>query len=113
MSEGTVRQWCRVFKDGRTNVHDEDRSGRPSVVSEDLVQSVDQKICERRRFTISELSCAFTQISRTLLYVIVTVMQGYHKFCARKVPKTLMGAQKTQRMASALTFFRTIPQKWQ
>jgi hypothetical protein len=29
-----VRQWCRMFKDGRTNVHDEDRSGRPSVVSE-------------------------------------------------------------------------------
>jgi hypothetical protein len=22
MSEGTVRQLCRVFKDGRTNVHD-------------------------------------------------------------------------------------------
>jgi hypothetical protein len=25
------------------NVHDEQRSGRPSVVSDDLVQSVDQK----------------------------------------------------------------------
>jgi hypothetical protein len=24
MSEGTVRQWCRLFKDGRTNVHDEE-----------------------------------------------------------------------------------------
>jgi hypothetical protein len=24
MSEGTVRQWCRMFKDGRTNVHDEE-----------------------------------------------------------------------------------------
>jgi hypothetical protein len=23
MSGGTVRQWCRMFKDGRTNVHDE------------------------------------------------------------------------------------------
>jgi hypothetical protein len=48
MSEGTVRQWCRMFKDGRTNVHDEEGSGRLSVVSDDLVQSVDQKICERR-----------------------------------------------------------------
>jgi hypothetical protein len=34
----------------------------PSVLSDDLVQSVDQKICERRCFTISELSCAFPQI---------------------------------------------------
>jgi transposase len=40
MSEGTVSQWCRMFKDGRTNVHDEERSGRPSVVSDDLVQTV-------------------------------------------------------------------------
>jgi transposase len=66
MSEGTVRQWCRMFKDRRTNVHDEERSGRPSVVSDDLVQSIDQKICERWRFTISELSCEiphFTQCS--------------------------------------------------
>jgi hypothetical protein len=45
-------------KDGRTTVHDEERSGRTFVVS-DLVQSVDQKMCERRRFTISELSCEF------------------------------------------------------
>ena len=25
-----VRQWCRLFEEGRTNVHDEERSGRPS-----------------------------------------------------------------------------------
>jgi hypothetical protein len=31
-----------MFKDGRTNVHDEERSGQPSIVSDDLVQSVDQ-----------------------------------------------------------------------
>jgi hypothetical protein len=33
MSEGTVR----IFKDGRTNVHDEERSGRLSVMSDNLV----------------------------------------------------------------------------
>jgi hypothetical protein len=41
MNEGTVRQWCRMFKDGRINVHDEERSGWSSVASDDLVQSVD------------------------------------------------------------------------
>jgi hypothetical protein len=40
MSEGTLRQWCRMVKDGRTNVHDEERSGRPSVVSDDFVQNL-------------------------------------------------------------------------
>jgi hypothetical protein len=43
MSEGTVRLWCVMFKDGRTDIHNEEPSARPSVVSDDLVQSVDQK----------------------------------------------------------------------
>jgi hypothetical protein len=29
MSIQHVRKWCREFKDGRTDVHDEQRSGRP------------------------------------------------------------------------------------
>jgi predicted transcriptional regulator len=37
MSEGTVRQWCRIFKDGQTNVHNEEQSVQPSVMSDDLV----------------------------------------------------------------------------
>jgi hypothetical protein len=85
MSEGTVTQWCRMFKDGRTNVQDEEQSGRPSVVSDDLVQSVEQKICERRRFTISELPCEFPHISHTVLYENIADRLGYHKFYARWV----------------------------
>jgi hypothetical protein len=56
MSEETVRHWCRMCKDGQTTVHDEERSCHPSVVSNKLAQSVDQKNCERWRFTMSELS---------------------------------------------------------
>jgi hypothetical protein len=68
------------------------------------INIVDQKICERRRVTISELSCEFLQISRTVLYEIITVRLGCHKVCARWVPKMLTGRHKTQRMASALPF---------
>ncbi|GFX84979.1 HTH_48 domain-containing protein [Trichonephila clavipes] len=41
MSDGMVRKWVRAFKDGRTNVHDEERSGRPSVITHELIQKVD------------------------------------------------------------------------
>ncbi|GBM17446.1 hypothetical protein AVEN_193748-1 [Araneus ventricosus] len=34
MTDGMVRKWVRQFNDGRTNVHDEARSGRPSVVND-------------------------------------------------------------------------------
>ncbi|GFU99842.1 HTH_48 domain-containing protein [Trichonephila clavipes] len=38
MSEGVLRQWVRFFKDGRTNIHEESRSGRTSVVSADNIK---------------------------------------------------------------------------
>jgi hypothetical protein len=53
-------------------VHDEPRSGRPSMVNEDLVLAVKEKIQENRRFAISSLSLHFPQISRSLLHEIVT-----------------------------------------
>jgi hypothetical protein len=105
MHEETVRQWCRMFKDGQTNVHDEQQSGQPSVVSDNLVWSVDQKICERWPFTISELLCEFPYISCTVLYHIITVRLGYHKCCSRWVPKMLTGAHKLRRMALVFVDF--------
>jgi transposase len=50
MSDGMVRRWCRMFSEVRTNVHDEDRSGRPSLVTADLLDQVNEKIRENRRF---------------------------------------------------------------
>jgi hypothetical protein len=34
MSAGTIKQRCKMFKDGQTNVHDVRQSGRSSVVSD-------------------------------------------------------------------------------
>jgi len=101
MSEGKVRQWCRSFKEGRSNVHDEDRSGRPSVVSENLIERIDTKIRENRRFTITELSEQFPEVSRTVLYELVTEELQYHKICARWVPRMLTETHKQKRMQSA------------
>jgi hypothetical protein len=48
-----------MFKDGRTIVDDEKRSGRPPVVSADLVQNVHQESYERRRFAIRNFRVNF------------------------------------------------------
>jgi len=72
MSDGIVRKWVRMFNEGRENVHHEARSGRPSLVNDDLVRKVNERVCVDRRFTISDLSLHFPQISRTLLYDIVS-----------------------------------------
>src|SRR5215510_9084285 len=59
MSDNCVRKWCRKFRDGRTDVHDEGGQGRHSIVTDELVQKVDQCVRGKRRFTISELSEEF------------------------------------------------------
>jgi transposase len=59
MSDSLVRRGVRHFNEGRENVHDDPRSNRPSVVNEDLVHAVEEKIQENRWFTISSLSLHF------------------------------------------------------
>lgn len=104
MSEGMVRKWVRAFKDGRSNVHDEERSGRPSLITDELIGKVDEKIQENRRFTISSLSEQFPQVSRSVIYDIVTERLHYRKLCSRWVPKMLTEVHKTKRLGSALAF---------
>jgi len=72
MSDDMVRKWVRVFNEGRENVHDEARIGRPSLVKDDLVRKVNERVCDDRLFTVSDLSLHFPQISRTLLYDTVS-----------------------------------------
>jgi hypothetical protein len=72
--------------DGRTNVHNEERSGGQSVMSDGFIQSVDPKKNMKDSFIISSLSCEFPQMSRTVLYEIIAGRLAYHKFCSRWVP---------------------------
>lgn len=83
MSDSKVRQWCRNFKAGRTDVHDAGGQGRKRVSTDDLVERVDEAIRENRRFTISVLSDSFPEISRSALYTIVSERLQYLKLCAR------------------------------
>ena len=66
MSDGMVRKWVRMFNERRENLHDEARSGRRSLVNDDLVRKVYERVCDDRRFTVPDLSPHFPQISRTL-----------------------------------------------
>jgi len=71
LSDGMARKWFRMFNEGRENMHVEARSGRPSLVNYDLLRNVNERVRADRRFTISDLSLHFPQISRTLVYDIV------------------------------------------
>jgi hypothetical protein len=44
MSDSCVKEWCRKFREGGTDVHDEGGQGRHSNVTDELVQKVVKQI---------------------------------------------------------------------
>ena len=79
LNDVMVRKWVKAFK-GRKNVHDKEQNGRPSVISDDLLKKVDEKVKMNRRLTISSLSEECPRVSRSVLYEIFfqTCCSGYH-----------------------------------
>jgi hypothetical protein len=41
MNRQNVTKWCREFSSGKSDVHDEQRSGRSSLISEEAGQAAD------------------------------------------------------------------------
>jgi transposase len=69
MSDSCVREWCRKFRDGGIDVHDEGGQEQHSIVTDVIVQKVDQCLRGKCRFTISELFEDFPRTSRTDFFV--------------------------------------------
>ncbi|GFU69756.1 uncharacterized protein TNCV_1221441 [Trichonephila clavipes] len=63
MSKQMVSRWCSEFSECFQSVLDEERSGRPSLNSDDLVERVRQRVIENRRFMITELNSCCMRLS--------------------------------------------------
>ncbi|KAL4121063.1 hypothetical protein QTP88_013646 [Uroleucon formosanum] len=72
MNRTSIYKWCREFKNGRMNVPDDLRSGRPSILTDDIVNKVENAVRDDRRLTLDELSAMFPQLSRSLLHETIT-----------------------------------------
>ncbi|KAG5325333.1 MOS1T transposase, partial [Pseudoatta argentina] len=106
MNRTSVFKWCREFKNGRTSVHDDQRSGRPSILTDDIVKKIENALRDDRRLTVDELSAMFPQISRSLLHETITETLGYRKLSARWVPKQLTDQHKLNRVEAGQEFLR-------
>jgi hypothetical protein len=87
------------------------RSGRPSVITEDLKNRVDVHVRENERFTIDELHEVFPYVLRSVLYETVTVQLRYRKICARCVPRMLTDEHMQKCMGAALPFLECYHRK--
>jgi transposase len=72
-----VTKWCREFSEGRTAVHDEQRIGRPSLISDELLQKIEGEVRAYRRGTIRELHHFNPEVSKTTIPEAVTEKLGY------------------------------------
>ena len=71
MSDSSVREWCRKFRGGRTDVHDEGGQGRRSTVTDELLQKFDLRVRGNRRFKISNFPKNFHKFRGAIFYRIV------------------------------------------
>ncbi|UYV79340.1 hypothetical protein LAZ67_17002211 [Cordylochernes scorpioides] len=87
-----VRKWCREFNEGRINVHDEQRSERPSL-PESTVARIDEMVRANRRITLEEIEDGLNEdCSHFSVHKIVSETLGYRKVSARWVDKWLKEA---------------------
>ena len=64
MNAASVRKWCTMFRNGETDVHNAERSGRPSVITDAMKQKVNRIIRENRHFAIREVYEQCPEVSR-------------------------------------------------
>ena len=98
MSRTCAFEWRKRFKDGREEVEDDPRSGRPSTSRmADNIGCVKQMVRADRpltvRMIVEELS-----INKDTVWSIITENLEMRKVCAKMVPKLLSEDQKQQRV---------------
>ncbi|KAJ8955157.1 hypothetical protein NQ318_009050 [Aromia moschata] len=70
-----VCKWCREFSEGRTDIHDEKRSGRPSI-SDEVVAKIERTKHLNRRRAISIDKEGNTHRGHHMLYITWTDLLG-------------------------------------
>ena len=104
ITDAEVRQWCWNFKSGYTNVHDEQLNGRASILTNEIMQQVNQKLRSDRRLRFSVLSHEFFHVERTIFYAIVMEKFLYHKLYTAWVSNVLTNHHNGQIILSGRAF---------
>ncbi|GFX29560.1 uncharacterized protein TNCV_4776321 [Trichonephila clavipes] len=103
VSDSKVRKWVRKFKEWceQTSMTEE-RSGRSSVITDDLMQAVETKVRENGRFIATTLSFEFLDVPRSVVHKIVTADLNFKKLCSRWVSRLFTPEHKEKRFATLL-----------
>ena len=85
-------------RSGRTSVTHEEGAGRPSTsTNNEMNQQAREMVLANRRVAIDGVACSL-QISHGSAYQIIHDKFGFHKVCARWVPRELTAEHKRKRV---------------
>ncbi|GFU20161.1 protein GVQW3 [Trichonephila clavipes] len=97
LSRAQVFEWFKRFKDGRQDVEDDSRSGRPSTSKTDEdVEKVASLIRSDRRLSIRAIAKT-VNIDKECVRKILHDNLNMQKVCAKMVPKILTFEQQATR----------------
>ncbi|PNF21592.1 hypothetical protein B7P43_G12727 [Cryptotermes secundus] len=100
MSNSRIMEWYNRFKDGRTSVDSEPRSGRPSTSrNENVIEQVQTLVMEARHITVRELANEIGVSIRSVHSILTEDL--CMRVPAKFVPKLLTMEQKQCRLEIA------------
>ena len=98
MSQTSIFEWHKMFREGRENIDDNERSGRPSTSQTDQnVEKVRKVLYGDRRLSVRMIG-EDCNMPKSNVYRILTDELGMRKVCAKMVPKVLTDEQKEIRV---------------
>ena len=101
LSRTTFYEWFKRFKEGRESLDDDERSGRPvSNRTNESVKKIRELIRKDRCMSVRLIE-DITDISKLIVYRILSEDLKLRKICARFVPHTLSDDQKYARVLLA------------
>jgi histone-lysine N-methyltransferase SETMAR len=104
MSHSKTFLWYKRFKDGRTSVDDDERSGRPSTgTTPENIAKVREAILADRRQTIHDV-CEMVGLSYGTVQRILADNLSTRRISARFVPRLLSDDQKALRVSVCMEF---------
>jgi len=107
LSRAQVFRWHMSFLEGRKQVEDEPRAGRPSISkTDDNVERVRSVVRSDRRLMLRMISSELN-LNRFTVPKILTQNLDMRKVCAIMVPKNLTTEQKANRRAVCVLIFWT------
>ncbi|UYV78600.1 hypothetical protein LAZ67_16002110 [Cordylochernes scorpioides] len=98
LDRSNVYRWYKMFSEGREDVNDEERAGRPSTsTTDEKINEVEKMILANRRITVREVA-EDLNISIGPCHSIFINDLGMRRVAAKFVPKLLNCDQKQHRM---------------